>query len=256
MRKYLFFDIDNTLTIRTKEESIVPDSAREALRRLEERGHFTAIATGRSYAMAKGFFDELGFRNMVHDGGNGITINGKMLGIEPLDKEKCLALIRECDEKGILWGLTPDDSIYRLSPFEDFEKRAGDSYMITTWVPDLDPEKLEKIHKVYVLVTPEEEKDLRTLQELPHVRYCREYTFIEPTEKERGIYRVLDYFGADPADVVVFGDGYNDLSMFRPEWTSIAMGNAVPELKEKADYVTTDNAHDGIFNACRHFGWI
>ena len=256
MKKYFFFDIDNTLTVRTGERSVVPASTREALRRLEERGHFTAIATGRSYAMAEGFFKELGFQNMVHDGGNGITISGKMLGIEPLDKEKCLALIDECRRKGILWALTPDDSMNRLSPFVDFEEKAGDSYMISRWVPDLDPAELEKIHKVYVMVSPEEEGSLEALKALPHVRYCREYIFIEPTEKHKGIYRVLDYFGADPADVVVFGDGYNDLSMFRPEWISIAMGNAVSELKEKADYVTTDNAHDGIFHACRHFGWI
>lgn len=34
-------------------------------------------------------------------------------------------------------------------------------------------------------------------------------------------------------DVVVFGDGMNDRSMFRDEWFSIAMGNAKPQLKEK-----------------------
>ena len=55
---------------------------------------------------------------------------------------------------------------------------------------------------------------------------------------------------------VVFGDGYNDLSMFRPEWLNIAMGNARAELKEKADYITTDCDKDGIYNACKHFKWI
>lgn len=45
-KKYLFFDIDGTLTDRSTGE-IVP-SAREALTRLEENGHFVAIATGRA----------------------------------------------------------------------------------------------------------------------------------------------------------------------------------------------------------------
>ena len=40
------------------------------------------------------------------------------------------------------------------------------------------------------------------------------------------------------------------------EWTSIAMGNAIDELKEKATYVTTPCDQDGIYNACVHFGWI
>ncbi|MBS6547420.1 MAG: HAD hydrolase family protein [Butyricicoccus pullicaecorum] len=34
------------------------------------------------------------------------------------------------------------------------------------------------------------------------------------------------------------------------------MGNARPILKEAADYVTDACDKDGIWNACRHFGWI
>ena len=42
--------------------------------------------------------------------------------------------------------------------------------------------------------------------------------------------------------------------MFIPEWTSVAMGNAVPELKERATLVTDDVDHDGIYNACERLG--
>ena len=48
----------------------------------------------------------------------------------------------------------------------------------------------------------------------------------------------------------MFGDGLNDMSMFIDDWTSVAMGNAVPELKAKADLVTTAVDEDGIYNAC------
>ncbi len=44
--------------------------------------------------------------------------------------------------------------------------------------------------------------------------------------------------------------------MFDKRWTSIAMGNAYPALKELADYVTDSNVNDGIYKACVHFGWI
>ena len=66
----------------------------------------------------------------------------------------------------------------------------------------------------------------------------------------------LDYYGADYADAVVFGDAENDLSMFTDDWTKVAMGNAVDELKAKADYVTTGVDEDGIWNACVHLGLI
>lgn len=49
-KKYLFFDIDGTLTNRAT-GGIVP-SAKEALQRLEENGHFVAIATGRAHYKA------------------------------------------------------------------------------------------------------------------------------------------------------------------------------------------------------------
>ena len=58
-KKYLFFDIDGTLTDRSTCE-IVP-SAREALTRLEENGHFVAIATGRAHYKARKFTDANGF---------------------------------------------------------------------------------------------------------------------------------------------------------------------------------------------------
>ncbi|MDD7666060.1 MAG: HAD hydrolase family protein, partial [Dialister sp.] len=51
-------------------------------------------------------------------------------------------------------------------------------------------------------------------------------------------------------------DGMNDCTMFRPEWFSIAMGNAKPQLKEKAKYITSRADEDGIYEACRRFGWI
>lgn len=52
-KKYLFFDIDGTLTDRATGE-IVP-SAKDALQRLEENGHFVAIATGRAHYKAENF---------------------------------------------------------------------------------------------------------------------------------------------------------------------------------------------------------
>ena len=45
-KKYCFFDIDGTLTDRSTNQ-VVP-SALEALEKLEENGHFVAIATGRA----------------------------------------------------------------------------------------------------------------------------------------------------------------------------------------------------------------
>ena len=91
---------------------------------------------------------------------------------------------------------------------------------------------------------------------LPLVRYNPDVVFVEPKAKQRGIRRVQAMYGIPDEDIVVFGDGMNDLCMFGQGWLSVAMGNARPELKEIADYITTDVDKDGLWNACRHFGWI
>jgi hydroxymethylpyrimidine pyrophosphatase-like HAD family hydrolase len=55
---------------------------------------------------------------------------------------------------------------------------------------------------------------------------------------------------------VAFGDSMNDYEIVQAAGTGIAMGNSVQKLKDTADYVTDDIAQDGVWKACRHFGWI
>ena len=88
------------------------------------------------------------------------------------------------------------------------------------------------------------------------MRYNHDVLFIEPTEKQRGIRRMLDILGAADEDAIVFGDGTNDVCMFGQGWFSVAMGNACDALKARADYITDAVDKDGLWNACKHFGWI
>ncbi len=255
-RKFFFFDIDGTLAVGVPGEQYIPESTKAAIRKLKEAGHFVAIATGRSYAMAVENMEALGFSNMVSDGGNGITIDHKLIEIKPLDYDKCLKLIDECKEKNFIWAISPDNTKRRLAPDQRFYDYTHDVYMKTEVVPGLDPRNYDKIYKVYIACASPEEDQLEALKELPWCRFHKEYIFVEPGDKSVGIKTIMDHIGGDYQDVVVFGDEKNDLSMFRDEWTSIAMGNAIDELKEKADYVTDDCDKDGIYNACRYFGWI
>lgn len=87
-RKYIFFDIDGTLAAGGYGNTYIPESTKLALKKLRAAGHFLAIATGRSQAMAVGYMRELGFANMVSDGGYGVTINGQLLDITPMPKEQ------------------------------------------------------------------------------------------------------------------------------------------------------------------------
>lgn len=53
-------------------------------------------------------------------------------------------------------------------------------------------------------------------------------------------------------EVMIFGDQKNDISMFDvPDFYKVAMGNAVLEIKKRANYVTRTNNEDGIAYAIR-----
>ena len=69
---------------------------------------------------AHDYMHELGFHNMISDGGNGITIDDQLIGIEPLDYQLCLDLIDECEKKGLIWAFSPDNETRRLAPDDRF----------------------------------------------------------------------------------------------------------------------------------------
>ena len=255
-RKYIFFDIDGTLVAGGYGNSYIPDSTKLALERLRSAGHFLAIATGRSQAMAVDYMRELGFENMVSDGGYGVTINGEIVDITPMPKEEILAVIEECNQRNIPWAIQPDNTIYRSAPDSRFDDFTHDVYMQTKVVEGLDPKSCDKIYKAYIACYAPTEHTLESLKSTTWGRFHKEYFFVEPSDKAYGIRRIMEHFGADAEDVVVFGDAANDLSMFVDGWTKVAMGNAIPELKECADYVTTDVDKDGIYNACVALNWF
>lgn len=50
-------------------------------------------------------------------------------------------------------------------------------------------------------------------------------------------------------NLIAIGDEENDLSMIKLAGIGVAMGNAVPAVKEAAQRVTSDCDHDGVAEA-------
>lgn len=65
-------------------------------------------------------------------------------------------------------------------------------------------------------------------------------------DKGRALLALAQHLGIPAADTIAFGDGSNDLRMLRAAGTSVAMGNAAPEVRAVCGCVTDTNDHDGV----------
>lgn len=255
-RRFFFFDIDNTLAVWP--DGVIPDSAQEALRLLRKNGHRVALATGRLQCDAKRFADLAAVSDFIADGGRSMTVDNEIVYMEGMDREKCLAYIEHLEAKQLRWAVTDVNELVRITPYEEVLAWHPDwDVFKTVYNPAFDFRQVQHFYKIYAFMTPEEER-AREVQHMTQdlIRYGENCILFEPMEKALGVRVMLAHFGMKPSDAVVFGDGYNDLSMFSKDWFNIAMGNGRDELKAASDYVTTDCDKDGIYNACRHFGWL
>ena len=118
----------------------------------------------------------------------------------------------------------------------------------------------EAIHREIFQMTPfitlEQEKVI--LPQLPGCEAGRWFpAFADITAKgntkQKGIDEIIRHFGIRLEETMAFGDGGNDVSMLRHAAIGVAMGNAVDEVKEHANYITTSVDEDGIANALKHF---
>lgn len=255
-KKYFFFDIDGTLT--NKDTKKIVPSAQVALNKLKEAGHFVAIATGRAHYKARGFMEEVGLHNMVCCGGGALVINDQLVHNIPLDLKKAKAIIKEADALGYGILLMLDDSIDVYAKNDKFRQQVGERKEPTNYIIDkaLDYDQLDVIYKIYISIPEEKESELTLKNTLGNLRFVHEYLMFQYDAKHQGILDMLAHVGGNKEDVVVFGDDYNDLCMFDPCWTSIAMGNACDALKEKASMVTDANVEDGVYKACELNGWF
>lgn len=102
-----------------------------------------------------------------------------------------------------------------------------------------DPEYLAENHKK--MMAPFEQ----TLNAMFTADFYFEFT-AKNVDKAQALATVLQPMGIEPAEMMAVGDGHNDRSMLEYAGFSIAMENAVQELKDIATHVTLSNDDDGI----------
>lgn len=255
--KIIFFDIDDTL--RNSKTGFIPSTIPTVFKQLREKGILTGIATGRGIfgvvpeikALKPDFFVTLNGAYIEDKKGNVIYSN-------KIAKDKVEEYITWTKEVGIDYGLVGSHAA-KLSRRTEMISQAIDPIY-----PDLevDPDFYQN-EDIYQMWTFEEQGDDLVLPEslastLRMVRWHEHSSDVVPISgsKAAGVAKVVDQLGLKPENVMVFGDGLNDLELFDYAGISIAMGVSHEKIKEKADYITKILEEDGIFDALEGFGMV
>src|SRR5438093_770234 len=64
---------------------------------------------------------------------------------------------------------------------------------------------------------------------------------------------VAQHLGIPLSEIIAVGDNLNDLEMIRTAGLGVAMGNAPPELRAQAGYVTSTNDKEGLAEVIERF---
>ena len=255
--KIIFFDIDDTL--RNSKTGFVPSTIPTVFQQLREKGILTGIATGRGIFGVVPEIQELKPDFFVTLNGAYIEDKkGNIIYSDKISRDKVEEYITWTKEVGIDYGLVGSHAA-KLSRRTEMISQAIDPIY-----PDLevDPDFYQK-EDIYQMWTFEGQGDDLVLPDtlasiLRMVRWHEHSSDVVPISgsKAAGVAKVVDKLGLKPENVMVFGDGLNDLELFDYAGISVAMGVSHDKIKEKADYITKTLEEDGIFNALEGFGMV
>lgn len=254
--KAIFFDIDDTLI--DKESHTLPQSAIDAIEALDAKGHIIGIATGRARYFADWVIEQLPVQACVTINGQYVQYQGETIyrnAITPEDVRKTIAF---CQEHGFSYGCIGEHET-KLS-----SKTGEIANVLKHWFDkyDADPNFHETttIYQMWVFI-PEEHEANNAFPQDTNVRMVRFHELavdVVPTDgsKANGLEQFLAHVNMTAEDLIVFGDGLNDIEMFELAKTSVAMGAAHPKLKAIATHVTDGVLENGLAKAVKQLGLI
>lgn len=271
MKKLIFFDIDGTLVDFSMH---IPQSTIRALKLVREKGHKIAICSGRPVSIIYPFLLELGFDGIVASAGAYIKKGNELLYHHTFETEKTSAMAKVLEQHGAGCFFQGADGIYitaeshRCMHAEGPQDDVSNSILTQMNICDR-PDLMEGLEScVYFnsdLVVTEMQKEIDAVTDGyfqitgsslgEDVLFSGEIT-CKGIHKATGMQILLDSFGMSREDSIAFGDGPNDVEMIRYAHTGVVMGNGITELKNIADYVTTDINEDGIWNGMKHLGLL
>jgi Cof subfamily protein (haloacid dehalogenase superfamily) len=261
--RLLAFDIDGTLFTRANQVSV---RTRQAIEQLKRQGMPMTLVSGRTYNSVSRVAQQIGFDGPL------VAYNGAYVAkpkesppryCQPMEWQVIEPMLRMLEEQQVYTKVYINDTLYVEQKTEEtirFSCQHAVQYKETgaggLSKLEADPLKIvvieepNRVQEVYQMLAPW----------YPLVKLYKEEHGIEMNHrsihKASGLEQVCEGLGFDMTQVMAFGNEANDMEMIREVGIGVAMGNAVPALKETADFVTKSNDEDGIVYALQHYGLI
>ena len=258
-------DLDGTLT---NHDKVVTPKTREALLKAESQGAVIILASGRpTYGIEPVAecleLDKRGGYILSYNGGNIVNAKtGEKLFFQFLPDAVLPILYRYAKEHHhALLGYAGNEIITEMPDDQYVKEESRINKMNIRQVDNL-LDALEP-HPTKLLMTGDPKDMLQAENDLmaelgEKMDIFRSAPFFlelvpKGIDKAQSLLRLLGKINLTPADMIAFGDGYNDLSMLKLAGMGVAMENAAPEVRSDADYVTLSNEEDGVAAALEHF---
>jgi Cof subfamily protein (haloacid dehalogenase superfamily) len=256
--KAVFFDIDGTLlSFKTHK---VAASTEQAIALLKEKGIKVILSTGRSINS----IDHIKYLNfdgfITFNGGYCVTKEANLLFKQTIAAEDIQSILNYAKQVPLSFSFMSEKeiSIHDVTP-----EIAGMYAHLNVPVPqafNADRLDVSSVLQTNIFMGPEEQEVFmaKVMPNSTASRWSPLFADVNPKgqSKRIGIDIFCKHFGIDLSHSMAFGDGGNDIEMLQHVKIGVAMGNANPEVKAIANYVTDDVDSDGIWNALKHFGVI
>lgn len=264
--KLVCIDLDGTLLSDDKEISI------ENIKTIQEAinsGVKICIATGRIYKFVDHIKDKISNKiEVIASNGALIVNNGELilnylsynevLKIRDIAKDYDLEMYLNTEDTIISEGIIPENYTYKIT-----NERLEDKYKVN-FIEKYSFERLIKDNKYNILKVvlmnkyklDEVRKVRDALEKNREFEICSsEPQFCEVNSKGiskgRAVEELAKELGISIKDVICIGDSGNDLEMLKRAGLSVAMANALDEVKNIASYVTESNNESGVSKAIK-----
>ena len=264
MYKLLALDMDGTTL--NSEKKITPETL-NAINRLIESGVEVIVASGRCLAemndyrndLKKIHYSILASGSLIYD-----CLKDEPISAHPVPFNDCLDLIEFGEqEQAMVHLLTIKESVVKpqdITHMIDFEMGVYQDMYIRNCHQVEDLKEYALNHKQEVmkvnLYHRSQESRLRTVERLKGRNLqmvFAETTALESSPpnvtKAAGLVEFCKYLKIDLNETVAIGDAPNDIEILKTAGYAVVMGNASDEIKKIANFVTTDNDHNGVMVA-------